>query len=776
MIKSNLNLNLPSFVFPPQYPIDTQRMYRTEMDEKTSFLIKGNLAGLTPSLLRGTSTDMGVEITLDPGISLNKFGDNKIYPFDVTTAVVAKTGTSDPYKYGDDWRIYYGKGSVWLKVSPYNIPRTGDCPSSRWDSVNGARNRVLAKFVTLFTFLLAYCKAVSGKTAESICKFFGHSPFPRGENVSAPLYYEATFPDAQQASLAAAEEKLLAAFSQIDKPADIPNSPITFSFPDKWGDACCKVAVVYNHENRTKTLCPMTPFLQHGSCDAEMFRFLGTKTIPWSQHDFQDREVVITDNVEFAFWNRERFLEAGKLLITFPEAYGRYDLLDLEALNSADKVFMLVANFADETMAEACASRLSLAESINAAMDDKSKFSVFLMSLAFEPIPGNIRTTVALAAFIKEHRPRILEACIATDFDDFKALCGTFEAKVMRKKEADKALRTLMDEPAEEKALCLVAPNKTAQAQADWLVRSAIDKGGHIELIAQEKTGKTNFAVTLAYAIVTANQQKAEGLIPGRFWTVSKAAAKKAVYLDSELGTARFNVIRDRVKGAYLPKKSKEAAELDANFIYHDLFAQGGPYAKRENHQYVLDLLAADEQVGTPGPVGLVIIDTRRGFTNNQVGLEPQLIELIVKIRQRGCEVLVLHHMDEKNNAAGNYSVTTGKTGMIKMFRDYVSQEESREKCDLTYPVKFQLSTYGAFQPAFDADPFYAKCEDGRWTLVEMVGDPDGLNTQFQPVAFDEKAILKGLVEEYKRGTKASKAKVAEYLGITDDTLASRMK
>jgi hypothetical protein len=428
-------------------------------------------------------------------------------------------------------------------------------------------------------------------------------------------------------------------------------------------------------------------------------------------------------------------------------------------------------------MAEACFRQLPLAQAIHDALDDKSKFSVFMMSLAFEPIPEDVKTTAALSSFINEHKPQIRETCIATDLEDFKSVCKNFELKVQRKQDAEKALNLVMDNKPEENNAPAV-PEKKASAKPMWLIHSLIDKGGHIELIAQEKTGKSNFAVCCAYSLVTANQNNTDGMIPGRFLTVTKNATKKAVYFDTELGEARFKIIRDRVRGAYLPKKSKEAAALDANFIYHDLFTGNDDvtYAKRENHQRILDQLEADKQVGTPGPAGLVILDTRRGFTKDQVGLEPQFSELIRKIRQRGYSVLVCHHMDAKNGAAGNYSVTTGKTGMIKMFRDYVSPEESREKCNLTHPVKFQLSSYGIYQPALATESFYAKCEDGRWTLMEMVGEPDGLNTQFSPVAFDERAILNELVKDYQRGPKLTKAEIAEYLGITDDTLAKRLK
>ena len=775
MDKSVLNDNSNKLDIPAPYAIPTEEMYRTEMKEKASFLTKGNLVGKTPSLLRGTTTPMGVEIPLEQGISLNESGGSTVYPYNISTVVVAKTTAAEAYKLGEK-PLYYGSGSIRVRVERNNVPNTGESRASRMNRITDVLNRTIAPFTSLFAFLQVYCKALAGKTAESVCKFFGYSPYPRGEKVSAPLYYEATFSDELQPTRTVNEEKLLATLGKIDKPADIPDSCCVFSFPNEWGDVICKVAVVYRHENRTKTLCPMTPFLQHGSHDAEMFRFLASKTIPWSQYDFQDRVVVITDNVEFAFWNRERFLAEGKLLITFPETYGYYNNLDLKALNQAEKVYLLTANFANETIADACIAQLPFAEAIHDELDEKSKFGVIVMSLAFEPFTDDIQTTAKLAEFIRQHKPQVRESYIATSLDDFKTLCGNMAQKIQRKQDAEKALYTIKDEmPEEGKAVAV--PEKKATAKTQWLMRSAADKGGHIELIGQEKTGKTNFAVTLAYEIVTANQQKTAGLIPGRFWTVAKTADPKAVYLDAELGKARFNVIRDRVKSAYLPKKAKEAAELDANFIYHDLYEAGIPYAKRENHQHILDLIAAAEHEGTPGPVGMVILDTRRGFTLNQIGLEPQFAELINKIRRRfGPNVFVCHHMDENNKAAGNTSVTTGKTGMITMCRDYVSPEESREKCNLSHPVKFQLSTYGAFQPAFDTEPFYAKCEDGRWTLMEIDGKPNGLNTQFKPVEFDEKAILKELVRDYKKVAKLTMSEIAEYLGITDDTLRERLK
>ena len=774
MINSNLNLDLNGLDIPAQYPIDTDEMYRTEMVEKGSFLIKGNLSGKTPALLYGGGCEFGVGFRLNPTISLNEFGDDNIYPFNVSSAAVVKTETWIPITC-NPYPLYYGSGSIRLRVELNNVPTRGDCFFNRHNRVNNALKRVLSKFTSLLAFLLAYCEALRDKSAESVCKFFGNFPCPRGEKVSAPLYYEATFPEGKRTTSVVTEEDLLTTFREIDKSADIPDSRFVFSFLNEWGDAVTKVAAVYDHASRTKTLCPMSVFRQHGCYNPEMFRFHAAKTLAWSQRDFRGKEIVITNNVEFGFWNRDLFLKADKLLITFPEPYGRYDLLDLKAVNQAVKVYLMVANFAAETMAEACFRQLPLAQAIHDALDDKSKFSVFMMSLAFEPIPEDVKTTAALSPFINEHKPQIRETCIATDLEDFKTVCKNFEQKVQRKQDAENALNLVMDNKPEENNAPAV-PEKKASAKTQWEIRGLVDKGGYIELIAHEKTGKTNFAVTLGYEYITANSKDSDGLIPGRFFTVSKNASRKLVCLDTELGEARFNVIRDRVKGAYLPKKSKVAAALDANFIYHDLFKDGIPYAKRENHQHVLDLIVAAENEGTPGPVGLVILDTRRGFTHDQVGLEPQFSELIRKIRGLGCAVFVCHHMNEKNEAAGNYSVTTAKTGMIKMSRGYVSSKEDREKCNLTHPVQFKLSSYGAYQTALDNEAFYAKCEDGRWTLMEMVENTSGLNTQFRPVKFDEKAILRELVKDYQRGAKLTKAEIAEYLGITDDTLAKRLK
>ena len=778
MIKTNLNIDLNELELPPQYRIDTERMKQTEMKEKASFLIKGNLASGTQALVKGIPSSMGIQFQLKNCISLNQFGEHPslYFPNPASVAVLTKNEKAENVDVFDIPE-YYGRGCIRLKISKDNIQPSGRLCGSRYETIQRALDRCCEKFDNIFDFLKENCEAITSLTPEKTCKFFGYSPLPRGENVSAPLYRQHTFPEMPRLPIMHSENNLLEVISELDKPANIPDSSLVYSFPTEWGDAMCKVGTVYDHATRTKTLCPMTVFYQNGCNNPEMFRFLNTKIIPWSERDFQDKEIVITTNVEFAFWNRERFLAAGKILITFPETYGCHEFLDLKALNKAAKVYLMVANFANETMAEACLAQLPFAEAICDALDDKSKFGVFMMSLSFEPIPDDILTTAELAEFINEHKPLVKETCIATDLDDFKTVCSNFEQKIHRRQEAEEALYTIMDEMLEE-GKTVAVPDKNATAKTQWLMRSAVDKGGHIEIIAQEKTGKTNFAVCVAYEFISANQRKTDGLIPGRFFTVAKNAIRKVAYFDTELGAARFTAIRNRVKDAYLPKKSKEAAELDANFIHHDLFTEGygEPYAKRENHQKILDMLEADKQVGTPGAVGLVILDTRRGFTRDQVGLEPQFSDLIRKIRQLGYTVLVLHHMNGKNEAAGNYSVTTGKTGMIKMFRDYVSPEESREKCNLSHPVKFQLSSYGIYQTAMDTEPFYAKCEDGRWTLMEMVGKPDGLNTQFQPVEFDSKAILQGLVKDYKKNTKMTMAAIAESLGTTDDTLTARLK
>lgn len=449
MIHSNLNLDLKGLDIPAQYPIDTDEMYRTEMDEKGSFLIKGNSNGKTPALLLGWTCDMGVAFRLNPQISLNGFGDTNIYPFNVSIAVVAKPGAWDPTK-PNPYSLYYGSGSIRLRVEYNNNPSHGDGPWERGHRANEVLKRVLSKFTSLLAFLFVYCEALRDKSAESVCKFFGNFPCPRGEKVSAPLFYEATFPEGKRTTSAVTEENLLTAFREIDKSADIPDSRFVFSFLNEWGDAATKVAAVYDHASRTKTLCPMSVFRQHGCYNPEMFRFHAAKKLAWSQRDFQGKEIVITNNVEFGFWNRDLFLKAGKILITFPEPYGRYDLLDLKAVNQAVKVYLMVANFAAETMAEACFRQLPLAQAIHDALDDKSKFSVFMMSLAFEPIPEDVKTTAALLPFINEHKPQIRETCIATDLEDFKTVCKNFELKVQRKQDAENALNLVMDNKPEE--------------------------------------------------------------------------------------------------------------------------------------------------------------------------------------------------------------------------------------------------------------------------------------------------------------------------------------
>ena len=171
--------------------------------------------------------------------------------------------------------------------------------------------------------------------------------------------------------------------------------------------------------------------------------------------------------------------------------------------------------------------------------------------------------------------------------------------------------------------------------------------------------------------------------------------------------------------------------------------------------------------------VDLVIIDTKRGFTKKNIGLEPQLTELVEKIQKRGIAVLVLHHMasDPAEGGAGRKDATCNKTGMIELWRDYVAQNVSRDKCKLYHPVKVQLSGYRNYITEFDSDAFYIRVDDGKWELVEIDGDSNGIDTVFKPVTFDEPKIIKSMIKEYKKECRINRSDIADYLGITDDTL-----
>ena len=240
------------------------------------------------------------------------------------------------------------------------------------------------------------------------------------------------------------------------------------------------------------------------------------------------------------------------------------------------------------------------------------------------------------------------------------------------------------------------------------------------------------------------------------------------------MGTADFDRIRERFRKAYWPSRQSDANVCEKNLIYRNLRDDGIPYAARENHPKILRMVDEAIQEGTPGlDVDLVIIDTKRGFTKKNIGLEPQLTELIEKIQKRGIAVLVLHHMasDPAEGGAGRKDVSCNKTGMIKLWRDYVAQDVSRDKCKLHHPIRVQLSGYRSYLTEFDSEAFYIRLFDDKWDLVEIDGDPDGLDTKFKPVSFDEPKIIKDMIKEYKKECKINRADIAEYLGITDDTL-----
>ena len=52
-----------------------------------------------------------------------------------------------------------------------------------------------------------------------------------------------------------------------------------------------------------------------------------------------------------------------------------------------------------------------------------------------------------------------------------------------------------------------------------------------------------------------------------------------------------------------------------------------------------------------------------------------------------------------------------------------------------------------------------------------MDGDVKEIDTVFKPVAFDEPKIIKSMINEYKAMCEIKRSDIADYLGITDDTL-----
>ena len=52
-----------------------------------------------------------------------------------------------------------------------------------------------------------------------------------------------------------------------------------------------------------------------------------------------------------------------------------------------------------------------------------------------------------------------------------------------------------------------------------------------------------------------------------------------------------------------------------------------------------------------------------------------------------------------------------------------------------------------------------------------MDGDAKGIDTLSEPVAFDEPKIIRNMIKEYKKECKINRSDIADYLGITDDTL-----
>ena len=172
MNKFELDITLSTLKIPSPYCIDTDRMRQVEMEEKSSFLIKGNLSNGAQALVNGVSTNMGIEFSLKKQVSLNQFGGDKrlFFPLDITTAVLSKTETQEKWS-SKSIQEYFGKGCIRFKVPAENVPSGSpeiSCIFSyRFDCAETARNTVLAKFTNVAAFLKEYCGALAGWTVSS---------------------------------------------------------------------------------------------------------------------------------------------------------------------------------------------------------------------------------------------------------------------------------------------------------------------------------------------------------------------------------------------------------------------------------------------------------------------------------------------------------------------------------------------------------------------------------------------------------------------------------
>lgn len=782
MIKTTQNIKTEKLTVPPNYPVNVKKMYRDQLEEKSSFLTKGSIDNpLLPALVKGRKGSHGVEFTLNPMIDPNNKAGDILVPYSVNTGVISKNSTPNIVNLYDT-QEFYGKGSVRVQLAKNNQPYGKRSTlyfgrATVIDFIESALDNVLKAYRSLVAFLLAYCQALHGKSAEYICTFFGYAPYPLGENVTTSLYHHIPFYDSIHCSdLTDAENTITTITHSIDKtgsfPANIPEFPMVFSFENNYNITNLKIVVEYDHKTRTKTLNPYMLYIQNGSNEPENFGFIATKVIPWSRTDFDGKEVVITSNVEFAYLNQTEFLNAGKVLVCYPEPFGHYELMDYSVFKKASKVTLLIANFDGMTFAEACIAAKPLAAALQEHVA-KEKLSYFTMQIAYPEIPASIQSTAQLSAFLKKSPARV-EAChVFFDKTEFDGLLEKAMKEILRKFEAQRDIDFLASDCAQMDTTTDTENSRYTKDQ--WLVRGALEKGEYTELIAPEKMGKSNIAVSLAM-LITNPRGRHDGLVPGRYLTVSNGVNGKVVYLDAENGQGRFYQMVDRFRKAFWPYRKEGAEVCDSNLVYHDLRGSNKIYAQRENHPEILKLVDDAIHAGTDGMnVDLVIIDTKRGFTKKNIALEAQFTELVEAITKQGIAVLVIHHTakDSAVGGAGRSDVTCNKTGLIQLERDYVSLEESQCKGKLYHPIKVKLRGYRAYQTALDSEAFYMRFLNDKWELVERdeTQEVNGIDTPFKPVIFDEAKIIKEMSKEYKSACSCRRIDIADYLGISEDTL-----
>ena len=417
-------------------------------------------------------------------------------------------------------------------------------------------------------------------------------------------------------------------------------------------------------------------------------------------------------------------------------------------------VWIEAANHNGMTLAEAYIEAFGLYEYLRDAVkvDD---FHFLQRAIAYPPMDG-VRSVDDLVNANRANPPHVIDGSIREyDEAEFQAMFEKAQAEIARKDTAMIDLAFWNDELRIDAAP--VEDNKPVGRVTDKMILRPFVIAGTTTLITGSPGIGKSCMKTAICACIAGSSRK---FLDGRFWTrCTPVDGRQYKVVDLIFDSDGAEAIAD-----HRSDFASDIGENAVNYIQKDMSGDPINYLKPENYssfEKLLDDIEAYE--GVPGQrIDALSLDTLVALSHEARELHP-MNEFIKRLNHDRpyMAILVLHHLNTKDNALGGTRVMTGVRANVKVFRTEDQMKELKGKQPLlSDPFTVSIEKASNNKIAVDGETFAVRFDENQKAFV--VAEQEDQET----VKARRKAIVDGYV---KQGL--TQPEIARLFGVTDKTI-----